>query len=107
MDGTTVFLDSQQEETDYIQIPEGLSVAAAGSNVDSQQPLACWLLQSIYGLKPSLQALYGRIDNFFSSYNFVRRDADHTLFINYHKQVILLLYVDDLVLGAPTGEQIE
>ena len=31
---------------------------------------------------------------------------DHSLFVNYEQQVILLLYVDDLVLAAPTIQQI-
>jgi len=107
MDVKTAFLNSELEETVYMQIPEGLSVPAAGFTVDSQQPLACRLLKSIYGLKQSPRAWYGRINSFFSSYNFIRSDADHTLFINYDKHVILRLYVDDLVLAAPTGEQID
>ena len=38
---------------------------------------------------------------------FVRSDADHSLYINYTKQVILLLYVDDLVLAVSTKDTID
>ena len=38
---------------------------------------------------------------------FTRSDHDYSLFINYEKQVILLLYVDDLVVAAPTRELID
>ena len=64
-------------------------------------------MKSIYGLKQSPRAWYGRIESFFRSQNFIRSTADHSLFINYERQVILLLYVDDLVLAAPTTDQID
>ena len=107
MDVKTAFLNSQLEETVYMEIPEGLSIPAGESTVRYPQPLACRLLKSIYGLKQSPRAWYGRINSFFNSYNFIRSDADHSLFINYDRKVILLLYVDDLVLAAPTADQID
>ena len=35
-------------------------------------------------------------------HNFTRSHSDHSLFINYDKQVIVLLYVNDLVVTATT-----
>ena len=46
--------------------------------------------------------MYRRIQSFFPEHYFIRSASDHSLFINYEKQVILLLYVDNLVVGAPT-----
>ena len=106
MDVKTAFLNSELEETVYMEIPEGVSIPAAPVFSTYQQPTVCRLLKSIYGLKQSPRAWYGRIHTFFQSNNFVRSNSDHSLFINTERQVILLLYVDDLVLAAPTYDQI-
>ena len=102
MDVKTAFLNSELKETVYMEIPEGVSIPVDHSGSGNQQPMACRLLKSIYGLKQSPRAWYGRIHSFFLTYNFVRSESDHSLFINYQKPIILLLYVDDLVLAAPT-----
>lgn len=39
--------------------------------------------------------------------NFIRSASDHSLFINHDRQVILLVYVDRLMLAAPTSSQID
>ena len=106
MDVKTAFLNSELEEKIYMQVPEGVTIPARPTIPEYQQPIACRLLKSIYGLKQSPRAWYGRIDTFFRSTNFIRSSSDHSLFINYESEVILLLYVDDLVLAAPTTHQI-
>jgi len=106
MDVKTAFLNSALQETVYMQIPEGVSIPTKEVKPQYQQPMACRLPKSIYGLKQSPRAWYGRIDMFFRSHDFIRSDADHSLFINYDRKVILLLYVDDLLLAAPTTLQI-
>ena len=107
MDVKTAFLNSELEETVYMEVPEGVSIPTKKVTPHYQQPIACRLLKSIYGLKQSPRAWYGRIDSFFRLNNFIRSNSDHSLFINYERQVILLLYVDDLVLAAPTSSQID
>jgi len=107
MDVKTAFLNSELDETVYMEIPEGLSIPAPPSSGQYHRPLACRLLKSIYGLKQSPRAWYGRIHSFFISNNFVRSDSDHSLFINYEKSVILVLYVDDFVLAAPSKDLID
>jgi len=89
-----------------MEIPEGVTIPANKNHSRYHRPLACRLIKSIYGLKPSPQAWYGRIHGFLFIPNFTRSDFDHSLFINYEKQVILLLYVADLVVAAPTANQI-
>jgi len=106
MDVKTAFLNSALQVTVYMQIPEGVSIPTKEVKLQYQQPMACRLLKSIYELKESPRAWYGRIDMFFRSHDFIRSDADHSLFINYDRKVILQLYVDDLLLAAPTTLQI-
>jgi len=91
-----------------MELPEGVTIPAETSRSPGyRQSRACQLLKSIYGLKQSPQAWYGRIHQCFLSNSFSRGDADHSLFIHYNPQVILLLYVDDLVLAAPTLNPID
>ena len=87
-----------------MEIPEGVAIPVDKEKGGYRRPLACRLIKSIYGLKQSPRAWYARIHGFFQENDFTRSEFDHRLFINYHKQVILLLYVDDLVVAAPTQD---
>ena len=54
----------------------------------------------MYGLKQEPRAWYTRIDNYFTGLGFTKSEADANL---YHimvegKQLIIALYVDDLIL---------
>ena len=89
-----------------MEIPEGVSIPTNKAAHTYQAPMACRLVTAIYGLKQSPRAWYGRIHTFFQAKNFTRSNHDHSLYINYQKQVIILLYVDDLVVAAPTKELI-
>ena len=102
IDVKTAFLNGYLEERIYMEIPEGVAIPANKERIGYQRPLACRLIKSIYRLKQSPRAWYGRIHTFFLEHNFTRSDFDHSLFINYDKDIILLLYVDDLVVAAPT-----
>ena len=102
----TAFLNSELEEQVYMEIPEGVSIPAQSNQPQYPPRSVCRLLKSIYGLKQSPRASYGPIHDFFTSNNFIRSESDHSLFINYEKKVILLLYVDDLVLAAPSKDLI-
>ena len=106
MDVKTAFLNSELEEQVYMEIPEGVSIPAQSNQPQYRPRSVCRLLKSIYGLKQSPRAWYGRIHDFFTSNNFIRSESDHSLFINYEKKIILLLYVDDLVLAAPSKDLI-
>ena len=90
-----------------MEIPEGVEIPTTRPpTAEYSRPIVCRLLKSIYGLKQSPRAWYGRINDSFITNGFIRSDADHSLYINYAKQVILLLCVDDLVLAAPTKDTI-
>ena len=106
MDVKTAFLNRALEETIYMEIPEGVAIPTNKEAHTYQPPMACRLIKAIYGLKQSPRMWYGRIHTFFQVQNFTRSDYNHSLYINYQKQVIILLYVDDLVVAAPTKEVI-
>ena len=102
----TTFLNGELEEQIYIEIPEGVAVPINKERGGYNHPLACWLIKSIYGRKQSPRAWYSQINAFFLENNFTGSHPDHSLFINYDKHVILLLYGDDLVIAAPTHNNI-
>jgi len=102
MDIKTAFLNWELDERIYMEIPEGVAIPVNKERNGYQHPLACRLIKSIYGLKQSPRAWYGRIQIFFLSNNCTRSNSDHSLFIDYDKHIILLLYVDDLVIAAVT-----
>ena len=105
MDVKAAFLNGELEETVYMEILEGGEIPSMRlPTAEYSCPMVCRLLKSIYGLKRSPRAWYGRINDFFITNGFIRSDADHSLYINYTKQVILLFYVDNLVLAAPTKD---
>jgi len=89
-----------------MEVAEGIAIPTNRHEYGYQRPMACLLVKAIYGLKQSPRAWYGRITRFFQDNNFTRSDQDYSLFINYEKQVLQLLYVDDLVIAAPTKESI-
>ena len=101
LDVKTAFLNGELEETIYMEIPEGVSVPVNKARGGYTQPLACRLIKAIYGLKQSPRTCYRRIYQFFRLNSFTRSEFDHSHFINYETQVILLLYVDHLVVAAP------
>ena len=102
MDVKTAFLNGELDEEIFMEIPEGVAVPTNKAARGYERPLVCRLRKSIYGLKQAPRAWYSRIYTFFQEHNFIRSDYDHSLFINYEQQIILLLYVDNLVVAAPT-----
>ena len=64
----------------------------------------CKLKKALYGLKQAPRMWYGRINNFLISLGFTKSKANPNLYFKVEdgKQVILLLYVDDLFL---TGDE--
>ena len=102
MDIKTAFLHSELAETIYMEIPEGIK-----SNVGKTSGLACRLIKTIYGLKQSPRAWYGKIHSFFVLNGFIRSEEDHSLYIHETRGLIILLYVDDMVLAASSRGSID
>lgn len=68
--------------------------------------MVCELRKSIYGLKQSPRTWYRRINGFFIDHGFQKSEQDHNVYVHNIFKLILLLYVDDLVLIAPSMEDI-
>eukprot|EP00253_Pinus_taeda_P035257 PITA_35257 len=93
MDVKSAFLNGKIEEEVYIEQPEGFETFDRESHV-------CQLKRALYGLKQSPRAWYTRMDNYFTGLGFTKSEADAKL---YHimvegKELIIVLYVDDLIL---------
>jgi len=71
MDVKTAFLNGTLAETIYMEVPEGVAIPTNKRAHEYQPPIACRLIKAIYGLKQSLGALYGRINNFFKLDDFI------------------------------------
>ena len=95
MDVKTAFLNGKIEEEVYIEQPEGFETFNRESHV-------CRLKGALYGLKKAPRAWYTRIDNYFTGLGFTKSEVDANL---YHimvegKQLIIVIYVDDLILTS-------
>jgi hypothetical protein len=93
MEVKIAFLNGVIEEEVYIEQPQEFEVEDRKSRVYK-------LKKSLYGLKQTPRAWYGRIDNFLTSLGFTKSKANSNLYfkIMNNEPVILLLYVDDLFL---------
>nr|KYP70478.1 Retrovirus-related Pol polyprotein from transposon TNT 1-94 [Cajanus cajan] len=63
--------------------------------------LVCKLQKSLYGLKQSPCAWFGRFSKVIQEFGMIRCEADHTVFFrrsSTHKFIYLVVYVDDIVI---------
>ncbi len=62
--------------------------------------LVCKLHKSLYGLKQSPRAWNQKLDVFLKSIEFVRSDADFSVYVTQVEDVkfFIVIYVDDLIL---------
>ena len=102
LDVKTAFLYGELEEEIYMLQPEGFA------EIDKEN-LVCRLNKSLYGLKQALRYWYKRFDSFIISLGYTRLSSDHCTYYKRFKEndvfIILLLYVDDMLVMAPTKIQ--
>ena len=93
MDVKTAFLNGKIEEEVYIEQSEGFETFDHESHV-------CQLKRDLYGPKKAPRAWYTRIVNYFTGLGFTKSEEDVKLYhiIVEGKQLIIFLYVDDLIL---------
>ena len=68
--------------------------------VQDRDTHVCRLKKALYGLKQALRAWYERIDSYLMKLGFTRSDVDPNLYfkVDKEKNLILVLYVDDVFL---------
>jgi Reverse transcriptase (RNA-dependent DNA polymerase) len=105
MDVVTAFLNPALQEEVYMELPEGYTIPE-GHTIprSSGGKTICRLRKCLYGLKQAPRAWYSDIDAYLSSIGFTRSEEDYNLYIS--KQVLLLLFVDDILLFSPKKESI-
>ena len=101
LDVKNAFLNGDLEEEVYMDLPPGFNSEGNGK--------VCRLKKSLYGLKQSPRAWFGRFTRAVRQHGYKQTQADHTLF--YKRQptgiTILIVYVDDIVLTGDDRKEIQ
>jgi len=103
LDIKTAFLNGMLEQRVYMQQPEGYHTGAPGD--------VCYLFKCVYGLKQAPRVWYRLLKATLAQYGFTPSNADPCVFIRHRAdgkwQCILLIYVDDVLVGVRTLEEAE
>ena len=94
LDIKNAFLNGDLEEEVYMSLPPGF-VKEYGENK------VCRLRKSLYGLKQSPRAWFGRFERALTAYGYQQSQADRIMFYKKAengKQSILIVYVDDIII---------
>ena len=97
MDVVTAFLNPPIDDDIYMLLPEGIDW------LDPSKPgniTVCKLNKALYGLKGGPPLWYQHIDQFLLSIGFDKSVNDLNLYLSEGRELMLLLYVDDLLLTA-------
>ncbi|CAL9016998.1 unnamed protein product [Prunus brigantina] len=91
-DVKNAFLHGDLKEEIYMDLPPGIPVT-------SKEGVVCKLRKSLYGLKQSPRAWFGRFAASMKKFGYVQSNSDHTLFLKRHKGKLtaLIIYVDDMI----------
>ena len=70
----------------------------------------CKLRRSLYGLKQSPRAWFGRFSSVVQEFGMLRSEADHSVFYHHNSSsqcIYLVVYVDDIVITGSDQEGIQ
>nr|GFC00291.1 putative reverse transcriptase, RNA-dependent DNA polymerase [Tanacetum cinerariifolium] len=101
-DVKNAFLHEELKEEVYMEAPPGF--------LEHFKPgEACRLKKSLYGLKQSPRAWFGRFTLAMKMYGFKQSNSDHTLFLKNRKNYVtcLIIYADDMVITENDEEEIK
>ncbi|EQD35260.1 Reverse transcriptase, RNA-dependent DNA polymerase domain protein, partial [mine drainage metagenome] len=92
---STAYLHSEIDKDIYVKPPPEL-----------EQSGKVWLLKrSLYGLKQSGRNWYLHLSSLLKKCGLTQSDADPGLFFNLEKRIYVLIYVDDILVIAPSDEE--
>lgn len=99
-DVKNAFLHGELSEEIYMDLPPGLTPEVPNQNV-------CKLKKSLYGLKQSPRAWFGRFTKSMRAFSYHQSNSDHTLFIKklHGKTTALIIYVDDMIVTGDDPEE--
>ncbi|RVW25999.1 Retrovirus-related Pol polyprotein from transposon RE1 [Vitis vinifera] len=85
----------------YMDLPPGCMVS------EKQCQKVCKLRKSLYGLKQSPRAWFGRFTKSMRAFGYRQSNSDHTLFLKkqHGKITALIVYVDDMVVTGNDHEE--
>ncbi|RVW93252.1 Retrovirus-related Pol polyprotein from transposon TNT 1-94 [Vitis vinifera] len=100
-DVKNVFLHGELSEEIYMDLPPGCMVP------EKQCQKVCKLKKSLYGLKQSPRAWFGRFTKSMRAFGYRQSNSDHTLFLKkqHGKITALIVYVDDMVVIGNDPEE--
>ena len=100
-DVTNAFLHGELTKPIYMDTPPGFGGEFKGHEV-------CKLKKTLYGLKQSPRAWFGRFTKVMKKYGYRQSNSDHTLFLKKREGKItcLIIYVDDMILTGDDEEEI-
>lgn len=86
-----------------MELPPGVKLSSSSRNK------VCKLKKSLYGLKQSPRAWFGRFSLTMKAFSYKQSGADHTLFVKHKggKITALIVYVDDMVLTGDDCEEMK
>ena len=103
LDIKNVFLHGDLAEEVYMEQPPGF-VAQGESG------LVCKLRRSLYGLKQSPRAWFGRFSSIVQEFDMLHSTADHSIFYHHNSSgqcIYLVVYVDDIVITSSDQDGIQ
>ena len=88
------FLNGDLQEEIYMEQPPDFVAQGESSR------LVCHLCKSLYGLKQSPRAWFGKFSNVVQQFGMTRNEADHSVFYRHSSAgcIYLVVYVNDIVL---------
>ncbi|BFG42330.1 hypothetical protein CerSpe_286040 [Prunus speciosa] len=101
-DVKNAFLHGDLQEEIYMDPPPGIPMTSGPNTV-------CKLRKSLYGLKQSPRAWFGRFTNSMKRFGYTPSSSDHTLFFKRRggKLTALIIYVDDMVVTGNDNEEMQ
>ncbi|RVW74217.1 Retrovirus-related Pol polyprotein from transposon RE1 [Vitis vinifera] len=100
-DVKNVFMHGELSEEVYMDLPSGCMVS------EKQCQKVCKLKKSLYELKQSLRAWFGRFTKSMTAFGYRQSNSNHTLFLKkQHGEIMtLIVYVDDMVVTGNDPEE--